>query len=149
MTVRTASGSLGTFLADGTGRTLYAFAADTGPTSTCTGACASIWPPLTVNGVNGVNGVSGVNGEAAAGTGAQAGELGTTARSDGTTQVTYDGHPLYHYAGDTAAGQTRGQGINGFGARWWVVAPSGQDITSTSPAGRPAATSAGNGAYGY
>jgi len=58
--------------------------------------------------------------------------LGTITRTDGTKQVTYDGHPLYTFQLDTAAGDTKGQGSNNFGAKWWLLAPSGQPITSTS-----------------
>jgi hypothetical protein len=61
-----------------------------------------------------------------------AAELGTTKRSDGSMQVTYNGHPLYYYEGDTAAGQTTGQGSNGFGAKWWLVTPSGSAITGSN-----------------
>jgi predicted lipoprotein with Yx(FWY)xxD motif len=123
VTVKTQNGPPGNVLADGSGRALYLFAADTGSTSTCSGACAAAWPPLTANGS-----VS-ATGDAASS------DLATITRSDGTKQVTYAGHPLYYFAGDSGAGQTNGQGINGFGARWWLVAPSGQKITtSTAPA---------------
>jgi hypothetical protein len=69
-----------------------------------------------------------------AGTGVTSGDLGTITRSDGTKQVTYAGHPLYYFAGDSAAGQTNGEGSHGFGAPWYVVAPSGQQVTSLSAA---------------
>jgi predicted lipoprotein with Yx(FWY)xxD motif len=62
--------------------------------------------------------------------GALASDVGTTSRSDGTKQLTYKGHPLYYYAADTSAGQTTGQGSNSFGAKWWLVTPSGSSITS-------------------
>jgi predicted lipoprotein with Yx(FWY)xxD motif len=115
-TVRTATGSLGTHLVDGSGRTLYLWVADTSNRSTCTGACADAWPPLTASATP------------KAGGGARQSLLGTSARSDGTREVTYAGHPLYYYAGDTGSGQTSGQGSDGFGAPWWVVAPSGSAI---------------------
>jgi predicted lipoprotein with Yx(FWY)xxD motif len=94
----------------------------------CSGACATAWPPLTATGAP------------TAGTGVTASDLGTINRSDGTKQVTYAGHPLYYFAGDTAAGQTSGEGSNGFGAPWYLVAPSGQQITSLSAASAPALT---------
>ena len=89
----------GTALVDGTGRALYLFEADTGTTSTCTGACAQVWPPLLTSGPAPVT------------TGAaQASLVGTSPRADGTRQVTYDGHPLYYFAGDTAPGDVTGSG---------------------------------------
>jgi predicted lipoprotein with Yx(FWY)xxD motif len=98
------------------GRTLYLFEKDKGAASACTGACASIWPPL----------ISG--GKAAAGGGLSAVKLGTTKRSDGKTEVTYAGHPLYTYAGDAKSGDTRGQGLDQFGAEWYVLTPRGSKI---------------------
>lgn len=115
-TVKTANGSLGAYLVDAKGRSLYLWVADKGSTSTCSGDCAKAWPPLTTT------------GKPQAGAGAQASLLGTTKRSDGTLEVTYAGHPLYYFAGDTAPGQTTGQGSEGFGAYWWAVAPSGKAI---------------------
>ncbi len=70
---------------------------------------------------------------------AKASDLGTITRSDGTKQVTYDGHPLYYFVGDSAAGQTNGQGSDNFGAKWWLVAPSGAEITGTDTAAAAAA----------
>ena len=116
-TVKTASGPLGTYLVTGKGRTLYLWRADTGTKSTCSGSCAVAWPPLLTR------------GKAKAQGQARSNLLGTTKRSGGATQVTYAGHPLYLYAGDTAAGDTNGQGSNGFGALWYVVSPSGKAIT--------------------
>ena len=123
----------GTALVDGTGRALYLFEADTGTMSTCTGACAQVWPPLLTSGPAPVT------------TGAaQASLVGTSPRADGTRQVTYDGHPLYYFAGDTAPGDVRGQGIHNFGGGWYVVAPGGDEIDDDPPA--PAASSGtGNG----
>ena len=71
--------------------------------------------------------------------GAKASDLGTITRSDGTKQVTYDGHPLYYFVGDSAAGQTNGQGSDNFGAKWWLVAPSGAEITASETAAAAAA----------
>jgi predicted lipoprotein with Yx(FWY)xxD motif len=107
---------LGRILVDAQGRTLYMFEADKNGKSACSGACASAWPPLTTS------------GSAVAGTGAAMKLLGTTKRSDGTTQATYNGWPLYLYAGDSAAGQTTGQGLDQFGAEWYVLAPSGKKV---------------------
>jgi predicted lipoprotein with Yx(FWY)xxD motif len=128
MTVDVHSSNGKSFLTDSSGRSLYLFASDTSTKSTCSGACATAWPPLTAKGVP------------AAGTGATASDLGTITRSDGTKQVTYDRHPLYYFSGDSAAGQTNGEGINGFGAPWYLVAPSGQQITSLSAASAPSST---------
>jgi hypothetical protein len=97
------------------------------------------------------------SGTVAGSGGVTAGELGTITRSDGTKQVTYDGHPLYYYAGDSGAGQDNGQGSDGFGAKWWLVAPSGSAITSSvtlsgsapSPAASSSASSGGGYGNGY
>ena len=142
-TVDTKAGAAGDYLTDATGRTLYLWVADTSTTSTCAGSCASAWPPLTTNGAP------------QAGSGVQASLLGTSVRSDGTTQVTYAGHPLYYFADDTAPGDTMGQGSNGFGALWWEVTPAGAAITSTTgaettpsaPAPAGGGASAGYGGY--
>src|SRR4051812_37642719 len=110
--------NVGNALVDGQGRTLYLFEADKGPMSTCNGACASVWPPATTS------------GKPKAGPGVDAAKLGTTKRSDGMLEVTYNGHPLYRYAPDTKAGQYAGQGLNQFGAKWYVLAASGSKIDS-------------------
>ena len=94
-TVNVASSDLGTILVNAQGRTLYLFQKDSGTTSECTGACAGAWPPLRATGTPTVGG------------GARASLVGTTQRSDGQPQVTYNGHPLYLFSGDTQAGQTR------------------------------------------
>jgi len=131
-TVRTASGSLGTFLVAADGRTVYLFARDRGPHSTCSGACIAGWPAVTTHGKPQASGS------------ANAAMLGVTKRSDGTTQVTYAGHPLYFYAGDGAASDTNGQGVNAFGAKWYVVAPGGTAVTKQASSG-----SGGGGGSGY
>jgi predicted lipoprotein with Yx(FWY)xxD motif len=115
-TVSTRSTKLGTVLVDGQGRTLYLFEKDKGTASSCTGACASVWPPLTTSGKD------------LAGRGVSAGKLGSVKRADGKTAVTYAGHPLYSYAGDAKPGDTKGQGLDQFGAEWYVLAPSGHKI---------------------
>jgi predicted lipoprotein with Yx(FWY)xxD motif len=114
-------------LTNSAGFTLYWFVPDTSTTSKCTGSCATFWPP--------------VKGPATAGSGVT-GTLGTITRPDGTTQATYDGHPLYTYAGDTAPGQAKGNGLNVSGGVWHEVTVSG----SAGPASSPSATSHG---YGY
>ncbi|CAG7657945.1 COG4315 family predicted lipoprotein [Actinacidiphila bryophytorum] len=111
-----AGGRLGTILVDGKGRTLYLFVADKTEKSTCNGACAAAWPPLLSK------------GEPKAGSGAKSNLLGTSKRSDGTTQVTYNKHPLYLFVGDTDPGQTNGQGLNQFGALWYVLDPAGKQV---------------------
>jgi predicted lipoprotein with Yx(FWY)xxD motif len=119
-TVGVAASSLGKILTDSKGRTIYLFAQDTGTKSTCSGACAAQWPPVTST------------GKPAPEAGLTASKLGTTKRSDGSRQVTYNGHPLYLYRGDESPGDVNGQGINAFGAAWYVVSPAGAPITSSS-----------------
>ena len=107
---------LGPTLVDSQGRTLYLFENDRTTASTCDGACASIWPPLTTN------------GKPQARAGISAAKLGATKRNDGTVEVTYAGHPLYYYVSDTKPGQLSGEGLDQFGAKWDAVAPSGKGI---------------------
>ncbi len=114
VTVTTKSGSLGTYLTDGSGKTMYMFAPDTTNTSTCYGACATAWPPVA--------------GNATAGSGVTASMLTTITRSDGSKQASYNGHPLYYYVGDSGAGQTNGQNSNANGGLWWVLSPAGDPI---------------------
>jgi predicted lipoprotein with Yx(FWY)xxD motif len=142
--ISTQAGSGGTFLTDG-GRAVYLWTKDGKNMSACTGACASAWPPVPATRTPTATG------------GAQASDLGTITRSDGTKQLTYDGHALYFFAGDSAAGQTTGQGSDGFGAKWWLVAPSGAEITASdtaaaaaaqAPAPAPSATSGTSNAGG-
>ena len=115
------------------GKTLYWFAPDTSTTSKCTGSCATYWPP--------------VPGPVTAGSGVT-GTLGTITRSDGTTQATYDGHPLYTYVGDTAAGQAKGNGLNLSGGLWYEMTVSGAKPTVGAAASTSTA-STGGGGYGY
>lgn len=122
--VAVANGALGQILTDAQGRTLYLFERDSGPTSTCSGACATEWPPLRAAGTP-TTGGSGVDVSAVA----------TSRREDGAPQITYDGHPLYLFAGDDGPGQTDGQGVNAFGGLWYVVAPSGEAVTTPTPTG--------------
>jgi predicted lipoprotein with Yx(FWY)xxD motif len=111
------SAAVGTYLVDAKGKSLYLFKKDTGKTSKCAGMCAQAWPPLTVN------------GSPKAGSGVKASKLSTSKRTGGARQVTYNGHPLYHFSGDSKAGDTNGQGSQAFGARWYLVTKSGKAIT--------------------
>jgi predicted lipoprotein with Yx(FWY)xxD motif len=119
--VKTRHSSLGTYLVDSRGRALYLFEKDTGRRSRCTGACARAWPPLITRGKPEAQGR------------AKASLLSTNRRANGTKQVLYNGHPLYRYAPD-GPGDAFGQGVDAFGALWYVLAPSGRAI-HTTPAG--------------
>lgn len=107
------AGDLGPVLTDGEGRTLYLFEADKDEKSTCNDACAEAWPPLTTS------------GKPKAGEKADAKLLGTTERADGSTQVTYNGHPLYYFQNDKKPGDTTGHGVEDFGAKWYALNASG------------------------
>ena len=126
-TVDVATTGLGKTLVDSKGRTLYLFKKDSGTTSACAGECAADWPPLRAN------------GDPTVGSGANASQIGTTTRSDGNPQVTYNGHPLYLYEGDTKPGDTNGQGSTAFGASWYALSPAGKQVSgrasSSSDAG--------------
>lgn len=135
VTVETHSGPMGTYLTDGKGMSLYMFASDSSGKSSCTGQCLTYWPPLT--------------GTATASGSANAGMLGTIAGANGTTQVTYGGHPLYTYTGDKSAGETTGQGSTNFGAKWWLLAPSGQPITAASGGAASSSSSSSSGGGGW
>jgi len=102
-------------LLDGKGKTLYLFTKDTGTASTCSGKCAAAWPALLTKGAP------------VAGTGVDATKLGSSVQADGTSQVTYNGHLLYYFAGDKAAGDTAGQGVGGV---WFVVDATGAAVTA-------------------
>jgi predicted lipoprotein with Yx(FWY)xxD motif len=133
-TVGTASeGDLGTILVDSQGRTLYLFEKDSGTNSACFGACASAWPPLRDTGKPTVGG--GLTAEL----------VGTTSRSDGMPQVTYNGHPLYLFAGDEKPGDTEGQGSTAFGGAWLALNPSGDQATAQASS----SSSSSGGGYGY
>jgi predicted lipoprotein with Yx(FWY)xxD motif len=116
--VSTTTTSLGKILVDSRGRTLYLFKKDRHGKSACNGQCASFWPPLIAS------------GKPLAGRGLKPALLGTTRRKDGRMQVTYDHHPLYRFAEDKGRGQTNGEGVSGFGAKWFVVSPTGAGIVS-------------------
>jgi predicted lipoprotein with Yx(FWY)xxD motif len=114
--VKVGSSSLGRVLVDAHGKTLYIWAHDKGTKSTCNGDCAEYWPPLLTR------------GKPLAAGGAKAALLGTTRRSNGRIQVTYAGHPLYYFVQDTKAGQTKGEGLTGFGGRWDPVSAAGTAV---------------------
>jgi predicted lipoprotein with Yx(FWY)xxD motif len=125
--------SLGSVLATRSGRTLYLFAKDSRGRSACTaGACVSFWPPLAAK------------GRLTAGKGVKASLLGTISRPGGGRQVTYAGHPLYTFALDKGAGQAKGQGLDDFGGRWWVVSAAGSKVMKA-----PASPKSPGGGYGY
>jgi predicted lipoprotein with Yx(FWY)xxD motif len=115
--VSTKHDKLGSILAAGPKKlTVYLFEADKGSTSSCSGACAQVWPPVTTA------------GGARAGGSASSADLGSITRADGTKQVTYKGHPLYYYAKDKDSGDAYGQGSKSFGAPWYVLSPSGSKV---------------------
>ena len=113
------AGGLGRILVDSRGRTLYVFQKDVGTKSDCTSGCAAAWPPLRAT------------GKPSAGTSLSAAKLGTTPRSDGKPQLTYNSHPLYLYSADQKAGDTNGQGINAFGAAWFALSSTGKMVSGT------------------
>ena len=112
--VMTADTSLGTIVVDDAGNTVYQYDADTqnSGVSVCTGACLATWPPVNADAAPTLDGVTG--------------EVATITATDGSTQVTLNGWPLYYFSGDTAPGDTNGQGVQGI---WWVLAPDGTKIT--------------------
>ena len=124
----------GRVLVDPQGRTLYVFAPDSRGHSTCTGSCATYWPPAP--------GADAAHGK----TKAVTATLGTIKRADGTSQLTANGYPVYTYVGDHASGQANGQGTNLSGGLWWVVSPAGARVT-TKAAQSSAASSDGRGGY--
>ena len=126
--------ALGRVLVNARGRTLYLFEKDTHGRSACYGACAAYWPPL----------VSAAKPQP--GNGVRASLLGVTKRKDGKRQVTYAGHPLYTYVGDTKAGMTSGEGLTDFGGTWDAVAASGRSVESTPS--DPNGSDGGYGGYG-
>jgi predicted lipoprotein with Yx(FWY)xxD motif len=121
ISITTAKGADGTYLVGPSGRPIYLWVADSGGKSACAGACAQVWPPVIASATPTVSG--GVN----------AANLGTITRSDGAKQVTYMGHPLYYFIEDKGT-NIKGQGSNSFGAKWWLVAPSGSAITTSGSA---------------
>jgi predicted lipoprotein with Yx(FWY)xxD motif len=130
-TIKTASEGIGTVLVNAQGHTLYWFAIDTPTKSNCNGSCASFWPAVI-----GTASATGLPHS-----------FGTITRSNGQKQVTYDGHPLYTYVGDTSAGTANGNGKNLSGGLWWAMTPTG---AKPSAGAKPSPSkSAGGGGYGY
>jgi predicted lipoprotein with Yx(FWY)xxD motif len=132
-TVGISNTGIGQILVNSQGRTLYLFKADQGTKTACTGACAGAWPPLLVT------------GKPTASSGVTASLLGTTTRPEGTTQLTYNGHPLYLFAQDQKAGETNGQGVSAFGAAWFALNSAGNQV-SAQPSG---SNTSGGGGLGY
>jgi predicted lipoprotein with Yx(FWY)xxD motif len=134
--ISTAKTSLGRIIVNANGRTLYLFEKDKRGKSSCTGQCASFWPPLIAS------------GKPLATAGAKASLLGTTKRGDGRLQVTYNHHPLYTFVKDTKKGQTSGEAVDAFGAEWYAVSAAGAKVekndANSSSGGDPAP-----GGYGY
>ena len=136
--VSIASTRLGRILVDGRGHTLYLFAKDARGMSACNGACAGFWPPLLAT------------GKSIAGPGVKPALLGTTRRSDGRLQITYNHHPLYTFAKDAHKGDTNGEGLDVFGAHWYAVSSAGAGVASPSAASTGNSNSYGSyGGYGY
>jgi predicted lipoprotein with Yx(FWY)xxD motif len=113
--------SLGSILVAANGHTLYLFGKDRNDKSACSASCAQFWPPLITR------------GKPSAGPGIKASLLGTTKRSDGSLQVTYNKHPLYGFLLDKRAGQTNGQGVSKFGAKWYALSAKGTAIVKGAP----------------
>jgi predicted lipoprotein with Yx(FWY)xxD motif len=124
--VSTATTGLGRIIVNSSGRALYLFEKDRNGKSACSGQCAVFWPPLITSGKPGVTG------------GARASLIGTTRRSDGRLQVTYNHHPLYTFVKDKKAGQTNGEGVNAFGAAWDAISPAGARIDKKAGSGATA-----------
>jgi predicted lipoprotein with Yx(FWY)xxD motif len=125
-TVKVAHSDLGKILVDSRGRSLYMLSSDSARKSTCVGACVTAWPPLRTS------------RKPTVGKGLKASKVGRINRSDGKSQVTYNGHPLYRFVNDKKPGDTNGQGITAFGGRWFVLSPAGKRVSaglSSSPGG--------------
>ena len=121
VSVGVARSKLGRILVDSRGRTVYLFEKDQRGKSSCDGACAAAWPPLIAS------------AKPHAKSGVKASLLGTTKRKDGRLQVTYNHHPLYTFFSDTKSGQTNGEGIDAYGAEWYVVSPAGVKVENEVP----------------
>jgi predicted lipoprotein with Yx(FWY)xxD motif len=126
---------LGTVLVDSEGMTVYDFTVDEGTKSNCYGGCEAAWPPVTTT------------GKPTAGEGAMASALGTTKRKDGTLQVTYEGHPLYTFTGDSGPGEANGNEAEG---TWFVLDEKGAPVKGQATGGEAESEeSSGGGGYGY
>ena len=134
-TVKVKKTKYGKILVDGKGRTLYLFKKDTSKKSTCMGSCEQAWPPMTASHPH-------------TGKGVMKSLVSTSSRDKGKKQVTYHGHPLYRFRGDSKAGQTNGEGLNQFGGKWYVVDPHGKAVVHKPGKGK-SSPSKGNGNGGY
>jgi predicted lipoprotein with Yx(FWY)xxD motif len=121
--------ALGQVLVNSKGRTIYLFMKDKNGKSACNGNCAGFWPPLISR------------GKPTVGHGLKASLVGTTMRSNGSRQVTYNRHPLYTFALDKQGGQTKGEGNLAFGARWYAVSAKGTAVVKKAPATTSTSTS--------
>jgi predicted lipoprotein with Yx(FWY)xxD motif len=139
--IKTTSVKGGTVLTNSAGRTLYWYAIDSSTTSKCSGTCATFWPPAPA----GAKAASGVS---------LSGSFGSITRSDGSTQLTYMGHPLYTFKLDTASGQDNGNGVTTSGGPsnelWWAMTPTGAKLAAApKPASSSSSSGGGGGGYGY
>ena len=136
--VSVASSALGRILVDGHGHTLYLFAGDKPGKSACAGKCAAFWPPLLAS------------GKTLASAGAKAALLGTTRRADGRLQVTYRNHPLYTFAKDVRKGETNGEEVDAFGAKWYALSAAGARVErAEAPSSSTSDQAPGGYGYGY
>jgi predicted lipoprotein with Yx(FWY)xxD motif len=135
-TIGVGNTGLGKILVDSQGRTVYMFQKDVGTKSACSGACASAWPPVRAT------------GKPSAGSGLNASLVGTSPRSDGAAQVTYNGHPLYRFVKDQKPGDTTGQGVNAFGGGWFALSAAGTQV-SASGSSSSSGGSSGSSGGGY
>jgi predicted lipoprotein with Yx(FWY)xxD motif len=141
LVITTKTSSAGAFLTNGSGRAIYLWMKDGKDSSACSGACASAWPPVTTTGALTASGNANMAG------------LSTFTRSDGTKQAAYDGHALYYFERDSGPGEVTGQGVDAFGAKWWLVDPAGTAITaavtvsSGATPSAPASPASGGGGY--
>ena len=141
--VSLADTGLGQVLVGPDGNTVYLFEKDTsGDTSTCSGECASDWPPLTTK------------GKPTAGSGVDASKLTTFKRDDGTTQIAYNGHPLYYFSGDSSPGDTNGNESDAFGGEWYAMNASGESVgddseSSSDDDSSTSTSSSGGSGYSY
>jgi predicted lipoprotein with Yx(FWY)xxD motif len=136
-TVSVRQTALGKILVGAGGRTLYLFLADRPNVSKLSRAGFTVWPALSAPGTPRASG------------GASPSKLRTIASLGAKRQVTYGGHPLYYFVGDRRSGSTAGQGLFEFGAKWYVVSPSGRAVTSRAPTPAPAAPQSTGGGYSY
>jgi predicted lipoprotein with Yx(FWY)xxD motif len=138
--VKTRKTSLGMIIVDSKSHTLYLFGKDKSGKSSCNATCAANWPPYLTT------------GKPTGATGIKASMLGTTKRTDGKLQVTYNHHPLYRFKFDTKAGSTAGENANAFGGHWYAVSPKGVKVlpasSGSSGGGSGATGPTGSGGYG-